>query len=394
MPVDQALHHKEYQLHIQEKVFSEQIKILHHNLLASVPANLVCAFIIFIGLYKTHNEVITTWFAAILVVSILRMLTLYYYRYSPHNNRLHLGIFIAGLILSASLWGTVDSILMPTDPLEQTMIIVVIAGVTAGGIQTLNSNLAACFIYLSTIILPLCVWIFMQNDFSYTLLGITIIVYFIFMIIASRRNHKLLATSLYLQFENSALIEKLSASNTQLLHASKSLYEQSTHDPLTGLFNRRYLDETLSRELQRTVREKKPLCVAMLDLDFFKHFNDTHGHDAGDEILKFVAKLLQDTFRGSDINCRFGGEEFTVVLLNTDLSHAQLRLENFRKLVKNSKIYFQDRLLPGITVSVGLAEAPGQGITVQDIIHAADTALYTAKNTGRDRIECAEKILS
>jgi diguanylate cyclase (GGDEF)-like protein len=127
----------------------------------------------------------------------------------------------------------------------------------------------------------------------------------------------------------------------------------------------------------------------MLDLDHFKRFNDTHGHDAGDEILKYIGKLLQDTFRGSDISCRFGGEEFTVVLVNTDISDAEARLETFRETVKNGKIYFQDKLLPHITVSIGLAEAPRQGMTSTEIIHAADIALYSAKDAGRDVVKCS-----
>ena len=141
---------------------------------------------------------------------------------------------------------------------------------------------------------------------------------------------------------------------------------------------------------QRIIRDKKHLCVAMLDLDHFKSFNDKHGHEAGDEILKYIATLLQDNFRGSDICCRFGGEEFLIVMVDTDMTTAKNRLECFRETVKSKKIYFQDLVLPCMTVSIGLAEAPEQGITASIIIHAADIALYSAKQEGRDRLVCSQ----
>jgi diguanylate cyclase (GGDEF)-like protein len=373
---------------IQEKVFSEQIKILNQNLLASVPANFVCALIVFVSLYNSESiSFILAWIIAVFFVSLFRLLTFYMYRRLPKSNDVQLIIFMVGLVLSALLWGVINSIYMPQDdPIHQMVIIVIIAGVTAGGIQTLNANLKASIIYLFLIVGPLIIWLFVQGSFTYTLLGIAILAYLSFMIVTSIRGYKLLTTTLTLQFENHVLIENISISNAKLLDYSKILYEQSTHDALTGLFNRRYLDEALVRELQRVIREKQSVCIAMLDLDHFKTFNDTHGHAAGDEVLKFIAKLMKSTFRGSDICCRFGGEEFTVVMINTRTNPALFRLEQFRDLVKTGEVFFQEKLLPPISVSIGVAEAPRQGSTASEIIHAADTALYSAKNTGRDRV--------
>lgn|GEM_PF-4085274 len=376
-----------YQLSIKDKVFSEQVKILHDNLLTSVPANFVGAFIVFMILYQGQTKtLISVWFAAVAAVSLFRMFAVYLFRYRPKNNNWHLAIFLIGVTLSAAMWGAINSVFMPNDDLMHQMVIIVItAGVTAGGVQTLNANLKASLTYLCIIGVPLAIWIFLQGGFAYTLLGITVIAYISFMVVTSIRGYKLLATALYLQYENQALIKEISDSNAKLMDDSKALYEQSIHDSLTGLFNRRYLDETLPRELQRTIREKQSLCVAMLDLDFFKSFNDTHGHAAGDEVLKFIGDLLQDVFRGSDISCRFGGEEFLVVMINTDMTSAHSRLEQFRELVKKGKVYFHGHPLPPMTVSIGVAEAPGQGMTIKEIIHAADLALYSAKDAGRDR---------
>jgi len=356
-----------------KKVFSEQVGILHHNLLASIPANLFCAIIVFISMYQVLPDLMLNWLGAVILVSALRIAGLCLYRRFPHKDKLYLFLFILGVILSSSLWGIMDSILIPSNNPEQQMIImIVVAGVTAGGMQTLNANLKACLLYTILIIGPLCAWLFMQTNPAYLLLGSAMLAYLAFMLIASIRGYKLLSKALFLQFENQVLIQKL--------------YEQSVHDPLTGLFNRRYLDETLTRELQRSIRGHQFLCVAMVDLDFFKNFNDTNGHEAGDEVLKFIGKLLTDTFRGSDISCRFGGEEFVVVLVNTTLASAVQRLEEFRNAAKKGKVYFHNQLLPPMTLSIGIAEAPEQGMTTKDIIHAADMALYAAKQAGRDRI--------
>ncbi|EHL29991.1 hypothetical protein LDG_8044 [Legionella drancourtii LLAP12] len=178
-------------------------------------------------------------------------------------------------------------------------------------------------------------------------------------------------------------IVKLALANINL---RASLSELTLHDPLTNLYNRRYLNEFLSRELVRIAREKNTLCVAMLDIDNFKNFNDTYSHLAGDEVLKSIGQLLARNFRKSDISFRFGGEEFSVILLNMTLDNAVQRMEQFRKQLKNTIAYYKDRPLPGITISIGVAEAPQQGATIEEIIKAADHALYAAKEAGKDRV--------
>ncbi|HHW4984130.1 TPA: diguanylate cyclase, partial [Legionella anisa] len=181
-----------------------------------------------------------------------------------------------------------------------------------------------------------------------------------------------------------ANIVKLAIANINL---RVSLSELSLHDPLTNLYNRRYLNDILSRELIRIAREKKTLCVAMLDIDDFKRLNDTYSHLAGDEVLKSIGKLLKENFRKSDISFRFGGEEFVVVLLNTTLNNAASRMEEFHEEVKATSIYYKGNPLPHITISIGVAEAPKHGATIDEIIKAADHALYAAKKGGKDQVK-------
>jgi len=177
---------------------------------------------------------------------------------------------------------------------------------------------------------------------------------------------------------------KLALSNLKL---RDRLRDQAVRDILTGLFNRRYLEETLVRELHHAARANAPLCLAMLDIDHFKKFNDENGHEAGDEVLKAMGEILKRSCRVSDIACRFGGEEFVLVLPGADSSVALPRMEQICREIKRKQVVFNGKPLSAVSVSVGLAEAPGHGTSPEELLRAADKALYAAKNAGRDRIE-------
>jgi diguanylate cyclase (GGDEF)-like protein/PAS domain S-box-containing protein len=176
---------------------------------------------------------------------------------------------------------------------------------------------------------------------------------------------------------------KLSLSNLRL---REKLRAEAIHDPLTGLFNRRYLEETLARELHRARRRKSSLCVAMLDLDNFKRFNDTFGHDAGDSLLRELGRLVRGKVRKSDIPCRYGGEEFVLVLPDSSLADAEHRVEQLRVLINELQIPHGEQLLGALTVSAGVAQADEHSFNPNELLRAADQALYAAKNAGRDRV--------
>jgi diguanylate cyclase (GGDEF)-like protein/PAS domain S-box-containing protein len=176
---------------------------------------------------------------------------------------------------------------------------------------------------------------------------------------------------------------KLGLSNLKLRDA---LRRQATHDLVTGLFNRHYLDETLPRELHRAHREAIPICVVMVDIDHFKRFNDSHGHDAGDLVLRQVGNILDASLRKSDIACRFGGEEFACILPDSTLADARERFEQISREIGSLRLKMGERVLDPVTVSVGIAQAPEHGDTADELLHAADMALYEAKQAGRNRI--------
>jgi diguanylate cyclase (GGDEF)-like protein/PAS domain S-box-containing protein len=175
------------------------------------------------------------------------------------------------------------------------------------------------------------------------------------------------------------------------LKLQETLQHLSVRDPLTGLFNRRYMEESMERELIRAERQGKEVGVIMMDIDHFKRFNDTFGHDGGDALLRNLGKFLQKHVRSSDIACRYGGEEFTLILPEASLEVTRQRAEQIKTTVKDLRAHQGQKVLDPITLSLGVAVFPGHGATHRALLQAADVALYRAKETGRDRVCLAGK---
>lgn len=193
----------------------------------------------------------------------------------------------------------------------------------------------------------------------------------------------------YIKFQGAEYACGLARDITERKRLQEALQEQAIRDPLTGLFNRRYLDETLPRELSRCQRSGEPLAVAMLDLDHFKHFNDVYGHEAGDRVLRMISLSLRQSLRASDIACRYGGEELTVVMPGSSLEDAQDRLDQVRKAIQQLHLRYRAGELPMITVSIGVAAAAAEEIDATLLLGRADAALYQAKEQGRNRLVAA-----
>jgi diguanylate cyclase (GGDEF)-like protein len=174
------------------------------------------------------------------------------------------------------------------------------------------------------------------------------------------------------------------------LSLQERLRIQSIRDPLTGLFNRRYLEESLMRELANCVRHGQPLSVLMLDLDHFKAFNDLHGHAGGDALLASFGQLLGEHAREVDIACRYGGEEFTLILPETGSEAALECAARLGEKVRQMRVHHLGKELPAVTVSIGIARYRGGADDAGHLLRRADEALYRAKREGRDRAACAD----
>lgn len=169
----------------------------------------------------------------------------------------------------------------------------------------------------------------------------------------------------------------------------ETLREQAIRDPLTRLFNRRFLEESLERELQLAARKKQSVAVLFLDLDHFKRFNDSFGHDAGDLALQSLADLFRNFFRATDICCRYGGEEFAIILPESSSQDAAIRADALRSEVKSLRLQYKKETLGQFTLSVGVAAFPEHGSKCRDLLKIADQCLYESKARGRDVVTVA-----
>ena len=180
----------------------------------------------------------------------------------------------------------------------------------------------------------------------------------------------------------------LGIANLKLRETTRNL---SIRDPLTGLFNRRYMEEVLGQEQHRARRNNAQLAVIMIDIDHFKKFNDSFGHDGGDAVLRALGEFLKKQVRGSDIACRYGGEEFLLILSPSTAEGARLRAEKVREEAALLSVNHAKRDLGAITLSLGVAMLPGSGTDGPGVIKAADLALYEAKRGGRNRVVMASE---
>lgn len=184
-------------------------------------------------------------------------------------------------------------------------------------------------------------------------------------------------------------LKQIHRQTQRLAESEEALRELSIRDSLTGLFNRRYLTETLAIEMLRTERNKYPIGIIMVDIDNFKHINDTHGHAAGDAVLVQIGAYLRSHVRPSDLTCRVGGEEFILVLPEATLMITKLRADHVRENAGHMNMQYKEQTLEEVTLSIGVAVFPQHGASVDTILEAVDVAMYRAKHEGRDRVVVA-----
>jgi diguanylate cyclase (GGDEF)-like protein len=187
--------------------------------------------------------------------------------------------------------------------------------------------------------------------------------------------------------ENQKLLEELKGKNEELKKANRILKEFVSRDGLTGLFNHRHFQDLLSHEVARSTRYERIFSMLFIDLDYFKQYNDTHGHLDGDDLLRAMAICLKRYLRKSDILARYGGEEFTIILPSTSKKDAQVAAEKIRRFVEEYPFQGQETQPSGnVTISIGVSTFPDDGSDAPSIVNQADKAMYQAKNSGRNRV--------
>jgi diguanylate cyclase (GGDEF)-like protein len=168
-------------------------------------------------------------------------------------------------------------------------------------------------------------------------------------------------------------------------------YKLATIDGLTELYNHRYFQETLTNQVEIAKRYKQVFSLIMIDIDYFKKFNDNYGHQAGDAVLKQVARLLKKNSRTTDFVCRYGGEELCIILPNTTAEEALFNAKRINKAVEDMEVELNNSVKGKVTISVGVATFPDNALTPEDLIKHADKGLYYAKENGRNQVVCIKE---
>lgn len=371
---------------IPEKVKPEIKREQIHILCQQKKSVLVAS--IFIALITTYvlSDVIEQkrlliWSSVVIGISLIRLILHLLYKTNVHVKglaRTHLlGTFLAG-----ASWGALALFFDPLWPaVYQVFVFIVFVGIISAAFI---SNIAV-FITFPAFMLPvvacLLFALFQQADEGYLKIALLVIIFAIFMYEAGLRYHSQFVDFLKMRLTNENL-------TNQLLTTNLKLKQMADTDGLTQIANRRTLNKMLIAEWNRHFRNQKELAYIFIDLDYFKHYNDNYGHDAGDECLITIAEILSTSVkRSSDIVARYGGEEFGIILPETDKDNALAIAEKIRNLIFNKKIPHKGSLISEyVTASMGIASViPNEQNNEKSLCNSADKALYQAKNNGRNQ---------
>jgi len=373
---------------VSDDVRAEQIRLVYHQGVTIQFLGVMTAIISVVMFWKVANHVtLLIWFALVVLLSVIRIIETVSFNkkiISDYSLVRKWGYgYVLGTFLSGIMWGSLAFLFDASWPAPyQVILFVIYTGITAGAFNT-NSPFFIAFpaFYLPPVLCLVFVLLRQTSEGFVELAGLFII-YIVLMYISAVKFHNQLAISLKLRFENEQLANQLSKSN-------RLLADLADKDELTNLDNRRSMDKYLSNEWNRHLRTQQPLSLLFIDIDYFKQFNDTYGHEGGDQCLVKVSRILQNSVKRSvDMAARFGGEEFAVILPETDEKEAFLVAENICNELATQRIPHESSLVsPYLTVSIGVATIVPQSKNHAGLLRIlADDALYKAKKEGRNRI--------
>lgn len=370
-------------------------KLLYKHLYTSLPALVILASVIAWAVERYANILyLKIWYITFITIIVLRGALACWYSYTKNRlelYRLHHMLFIIVSSLIAILWGISDSVLMPHILSSQFLVIIIMAGVTAGGSASLMPSYLASSLYINFSLVPLIVWLILQGNQSiYPELSIVITLYWIFLLAVGYHGYKLFVSNVELILEKNRILENLSLTNNKLSQAidlqkiaEEKLSYIAYHDILTQLDNRKMLEIKFQQVLNFAKRNKHKLAVLYIDIDYFKKINDSLGHEAGDIFLKLVAQRLENLKRKTDILARLGGDEFVLVL--TEIIH-ESEIRNIIHMLQ--KMISKDFIIQGNTIqvslSIGASVYPKDGEDLKALLSHADIALYRVKKSGRN----------
>lgn len=355
-------------------LLKQQLIHLHEHAARDFTVNIINATFLCLALAPVVGDhFLAIWFSLLFFINLFRLLVSYRDKRQPDNDEAlerSLQIYSVGAIVSALVWGSSVVFLFPHEsPVHQIFHVLILGAVLTGIIPILAAIKRLFWISLFAILGPLAISLaFHPSDLMHLIICAVMVVYGI----------TLYTSASFL----SDTFESLFKSHFQL-------NALATEDGLTGIPNRRKLDESLKKDWNTAVRNQEFISLLLLDIDYFKQYNDHYGHQAGDECLKSVANILKSMVeRATDTVARYGGEEFAVVLPNTPSDGAKVVAERIRKAIENAAITHEYSIVSKkLTVSIGVASfIPQPGQAIESILNVADKALYRSKDNGRNRV--------
>ena len=379
---------------ISNKIYIEQVTLLYINPTGRSLVHFLPALIIYwlVRVY-TNEKIALTWLGALLVITALRYVDIYITRRKLHTSTDYRSLekkFALGCALLGTAYGVGLFLFLPHLPqFNQIAILSMVIAVIPVALVSFSTNkLSFMLFFLPALGLPIFQCLLL-GDLFHIYIALFGAIYLYGIITLYDWNHDFLTEAINLRLTNHELVISLTNTNKQQEAINKRLEAISTVDSLTNLANRRYFDDALLRELLRSQRTKTPISLILLDIDFFKQYNDEYGHLAGDNCLRLISTVLQENVkRPGDMAARYGGEEFCIIMPDTDQRGAMKLAEQIKQDVVSLNIPHQkSRITNHVTVSMGIASmVPGLQVTTSTLINAADKALYTAKKDGRNLI--------
>ena len=381
------------QQEIEQWVFREKVKILFGNFrLSWILSLLVSTLFLHLSLAAGHYAVgIGWWLTAFAVIMARHRLVTVFFRKIDSiplpDYRIWCRRFTWLTFLTGIVWGAAGLIMGPMlSSVDQVLIFLVLIGLSGGAIPLLGIHKLTLFAYIIPTVVPYMLWVAMALLDKLAIILMINALYMISILVAIARTDEYITESLRLKYTLEQRTEKLQDANEKLEH-------MILVDALTQLYNRRYFERQLDMEWKKCHRESKRLAMLVIDIDFFKAYNDHYGHLSGDECLKSVAYVLSNSLnRPGDIIARIGGEEFVALLPDSDEAGASTVAETIQHNLRHARIpHAASEVSDFVTVSTGLAVTyPSDRVSALSLFTAADKALYRAKAAGRNRIVVGE----
>ncbi len=368
-------------------VYVEQVKIVYGQTLTAAFGNVAVAPVFAWIFWEVSNKTtLKIWLACMLFVSAARILLyLAFLKRQDNSNVERWGALFQSLtFVQGSIWGVAWIVFLPVeDPIYTVVAALWIVGLSGASVSAYSVHFKSLLSFFVPVVLPGVAHLFVIGGRLNTAVGLAICLYFVVLlravILINRSSVDAIRLNIFLEKE---IHERFKA--------EEKLKEISRQDSLTGIHNRRYFDEILEAETQRAQRNSQPLSLILLDIDYFKEFNDSYGHVEGDRCLQRLGLMVQDAAkRPGDLAARYGGDELAVILPNTDAKNALRIAETLRQDICSLQLEHVATRVDGctfITISAGIATIiPDRETEPSDIIQLSDGALYEAKSLGRNQ---------